>query len=100
MLRVFTHMVSGKPAQPSQNLYGTPVSTPQAGGTSMINASTPPEPSLDPNVDADLTLVDPAEDSWGIILPYGVNQSNNMVELRPALATGVLLKRRGPKLED
>ncbi len=114
-LRVFTHMASGKPAQPSQNLYGTPVSTPQAGvtspdqlvpatptpgGTSMINASTPPEPGLDPNVDGDLTLVDPAEDSWGIILPYGINQSNNMVELRPALATGVLLKRRGPKLED
>ncbi|KAK5321287.1 hypothetical protein LTR93_006530 [Exophiala xenobiotica] len=115
MLRIFTHMVSGKPAQPSQNLYGTPVSTPQAGvtspdqlvpatptpgGTSMINASTPPEPGLDPNVDGDLTLVDPAEDSWGIILPYGLNQSTNMVELRPALATGVLLKRRGPKLED
>lgn len=115
MLKVFPRTVTGKLVQTAQNVFGTPVSTPQAGvtspdqhipatptpgGSAVINAPTPPEPSLDPNVELDLTLLDPTEESWGIILPYGLNLSKNMIENRPALVSGVLLKRRGPKIED
>lgn len=98
-----------------QNTYGTPASTPQASitspdqvvaatptpsGSSIVNVPTPSEPGFDPNTESDLTLLDPAEESWSIILPYGVNQTRSMVELRPALATGLLIKRRGSKVED
>ncbi|KIV83507.1 hypothetical protein PV11_05526 [Exophiala sideris] len=114
--RLFPQPHQGKVGQTGlQNVYGTPVSTPQGGitspdqlmpatptpgGTSMMNASTPPEPGIDPNVDGDLSLVDPAEESWGVVLPYGVNQSKNMSVLLPAGVTGLLVKRRGPKVED
>lgn len=97
------------------NMYGTPASTPQAGitspdqlvpatptpgGSAIVNAPTPPEHGYDPNVESDLTLVDPAEESWSIVLPYGMNQTNNMVELRPSILTGLLMKRKGVKGED
>lgn len=116
IFQIFTQPHQGRTGQTGlQNTYGTPVSTPQGGitspdqlmpatptpgGTSMFNASTPPEPAIDPNVDGDLNLVDPAEESWGVVLPYGVNQSKNMGLLLPAQITGLLVKRRGPKLED
>ncbi|EXJ93018.1 hypothetical protein A1O3_01574 [Capronia epimyces CBS 606.96] len=116
VLRVFPPHAQSKSGQPSlQNTYGTPASTPQAsmtspdqivaatptpGGSSNLNAPTPSDPGFDPNIDGDLTLLDPTEESWGLILPYGVNQSTNMVDLHPALATGLLIKRRGPKIED
>ncbi|KAJ9640818.1 hypothetical protein H2204_003107 [Knufia peltigerae] len=115
MVKVFPRTITGKLVQTGQNVFGTPVSTPQAGvtspdqhipatptpgGTAVINAPTPPEPGLDPNVELDLTLLDPAEESWGIILPYGLNQSKNMIEIRPAVVSAVLLKRRGPKIEE
>lgn len=97
------------------NIYGTPASTPQAGitspdqlvpatptpsGSGIVNAPTPPEHGYDPNVESDLTLVDPAEESWSIVLPYGINQTSNMVELRPSMLTGLLMKRKGVKGED
>ncbi|KAK5056851.1 hypothetical protein LTR84_012383 [Exophiala bonariae] len=98
------------------NMYGTPASTPQAGGitspdqlvpatptpggSGIVNAPTPPEHGYDPNADSDLTLMDPAEESWSIVLPYGINQTTNMVELRPSTLTGLLMKRKGVKGED
>jgi len=97
------------------NLYGTPASTPQAGitspdqlvpatptpsGSGIVNAPTPPEHGYDPNVESDLTLVDPAEESWSIVLPYGINQTSNMVDLSPPILTGLLMKRKGVKGED
>jgi hypothetical protein len=116
LLRIFTQTPTAKASQGAlQNLYGTPASTPQAGitspdqlvpatptpgGSSIMNASTPPEPGFDPNVESDVTLIDPSEDSWLVILPYGVNQTTSMTEPRPALATGLLMKRKGPKNEN
>jgi mediator of RNA polymerase II transcription subunit 13 len=44
--------------------------------------------------------MDPAEESWSIVLPYGINQTTNMVELRPSILTGLLMKRKGAKGED
>jgi mediator of RNA polymerase II transcription subunit 13 len=114
-LRVFSPPTSGKLPPPGvQNMYGTPASTPQAsitspdqfvpatptpGGSSIMNASTPPEPGFDPNIDSDLTLLDPTEESWAVILPYGAAQTTGISESWPALATGLLMKRRGVKNE-
>ncbi|EXJ90879.1 hypothetical protein A1O1_03985 [Capronia coronata CBS 617.96] len=115
-LKVFPPPAQAKTGQVGlQNTYGTPASTPQAsitspdqliaatptpGGSSIVNAPTPSEPGFDPNIESDLTLVDPTEESWGVILPYGVNQTTSMVGLQPALVTGLLLKRKGSKIED
>ncbi|KIW63042.1 hypothetical protein PV04_09920 [Phialophora macrospora] len=115
-LAVLPPPVQGKgPLVGMHNQYGTPVSTPQAsmtspdqvvpatptpGGSSFVNASTPPDPGFDPNAESDLRVFDPSEESWGIILPYGANQSRSMTELNPSHITGFLLKRRGPRGED
>ncbi|EXJ53947.1 hypothetical protein A1O7_09284 [Cladophialophora yegresii CBS 114405] len=115
-LAVFPPPPHGKPTlSGAHNQYGTPVSTPQAsitspdqavpatptpGGSSFMNPSTPSDPGFDPNTESDLTIVDPSEESWGIILPYGINQSRSMTELRPSQVTGFLMKRRGPRGED
>lgn len=115
-LRIFPQLPIVKAGQGTlQNLYGTPASTPQAsitspdqlvpatptpGSSSIMNASTPPEPAFDPSMEGDLTLVDLTEESWLIVLPYGVNQTTSMTEPRPALATGLLMKRKGAKNED
>lgn len=116
MLRIVAPKASGKAgAGGLGNMYGTPGSTPQAGitspdqlipatptpgGSAGFNAATPPEHGFDPNAESDITLIDPSEESWSIILPYGVNQASETGEVRPALVTGVLMKRRGEKGED
>ena len=115
-LALFPTPTQGKHLQGGpHNHYGTPASTPQAnitspdqivpatptpGGSSFVTASTPPDPGFDPSAESDLLVVDPSDESWGIVLPYGLNQSRNMTELRPSQVTGFLLKRRGPKSED
>jgi mediator of RNA polymerase II transcription subunit 13 len=115
-LTVLPPPAQGKgPLVGAHNQYGTPASTPQAsmtspdqvvpatptpGGSSFVNASTPPDPGFDPNAESDLRVFDPSEESWGIILPYGANQSRSMTELSPSQITGFLLKRRGPRGED
>lgn len=102
-----------EPARGGQFAYGTPASTPQGGVTSpeqvvaatptpgsALNAPTPPEHGFDPNADIDLSLTDPREESWTVILPYGVNQSRDSCEARPAAASGYLVKRLGTREED
>ena len=103
-----------RPGSSQPNTYGTPGSTPQAttspeqlfpatptpGGSSAITAATPPEQGFDANIEAELRLVDPCEESWAMVLLFGMNQSYNIFEVRPALASGYLLKRLGPKDED
>ncbi|KIW99212.1 uncharacterized protein Z519_00875 [Cladophialophora bantiana CBS 173.52] len=114
-LEIFLPLNHGKTAPTgTQNLYGTPASTPQGsmtspeqtvpatptpGGSSFMNAPTPSDPGFDLNAESDLTLLDPSEDSWGVILPYGVNQTRSLIELRPSQVTGYLMKRKGAKWE-
>lgn len=105
-----------------QHAYGTPASTPQGGITSPeqlvaatpaptpggstnnnnqpFSAPTPPEHAFDPNTDADLTLHDPTSEAHIITLPYGINQSKDILEMRPAVASGYLIKRIGKQPED
>lgn len=95
------------------NTLTTPVSTPQAtnttspeqtiavtptaGATYALNAPTPPENTGDPGTDSDIVLNDPLEDSWTVTLAFGLNQSHNLLEKRPAKASGLLLKRTVPQ---
>ena len=94
--------------------YGTPVATPQAvitspehflaatptPGGSGLNAPTPPDHGFDTNTDSDISLIDPTEESWSVVLPYGVDQGRGREELHEALSSGFLVKRKGVKDED
>lgn len=89
------------------NFSSTPVSTPnpnasiaspeQTGNaptpSAVYNAPTPTEPSLEP--DSDVVLTDVYDDSWAVILSHRLNTSPHVTELRPALASGYLLRRKG-----
>ena len=91
------------------NTLGTPVSTPQAMNTTSpeqgvpatpttisgfaANAQTPPEINAEIGYDNETFLTDPIEDSWLATLAFGLNQSHDPFEIRPALASGFLLKR-------
>ncbi|KAK6374815.1 mediator of RNA polymerase II transcription subunit 13 [Lithohypha guttulata] len=94
-----------------QNTLGTPVSTPQATSTTSpeqtipatptsasaavfaASAQTPPDTNMEAGNDNDIFLSDPTEDSWMMILPFGLNPSYLNVEVRPSLNTGFLLKK-------
>jgi mediator of RNA polymerase II transcription subunit 13 len=61
----------------------------------LLNAPTPPEHAFDPNAETDLSLSDPIECTWSVVVPPGINQAVSILEARPALASGYLLKRKG-----
>jgi mediator of RNA polymerase II transcription subunit 13 len=85
----------------------TPVSTPnpsisiaspeQAGNAptpgAAYNAPTPTDGSLEP--DPDVVLTDMCDESWAVILSHRLNNSHHVTELRPALVSGYLLRRKG-----
>ncbi|KAF2870294.1 mediator complex subunit 13 C-terminal-domain-containing protein [Massariosphaeria phaeospora] len=84
---------SGKP--PSNN---TPGSTPQPGVSpdtqSLTPAATPSaDTTNDPSADPEARLVDTTDESWGIMLAHRLHNSNSTVEFRPALISGLLVKR-------
>ncbi|KAF1976923.1 hypothetical protein BU23DRAFT_626576 [Bimuria novae-zelandiae CBS 107.79] len=80
--------------QPSAN---TPDSTPQAGVSpeqGLTPAATPAvETPADPTSDPDARLVDLTDESWGIILAHRLHNSHSINEYRPALISGLLVKR-------
>lgn len=87
----FTTPVSTpQPNTNSPDQYGGPAATPGA------NASTPggggggePPPELDP----DAVLVDPADETWMVTLNHRLPNARSVNELRPALSSGLLVKR-------
>ena len=113
------------PLNVSSVFYTTPVSTPQPsmvspdqsgnnpstpmGATSggMGGATTPGGPdnnnpsSTNPtDLDADSTLVDVTDATWGVVSSHRLNNSSSLTELNSALASGYLVKRTGPSVED
>ncbi|KAK1831068.1 mediator of RNA polymerase II transcription subunit 13 [Podospora conica] len=95
--------------------YTTPVSTPQAssilspdqgGSQPTPMGMNPPTPGGgDGNAssdmpDADATLVDILDTTWGAVLSHRLNNSTSLTELNPSLASGYLIKRCGPRAED
>ncbi|KAJ1338401.1 mediator of RNA polymerase II transcription subunit 13 [Microdochium nivale] len=96
--------------------YTTPVSTPQAGIMSPEQSGNPPTPlrenaatsaatpggPTDGNTDfdADASLVDVTDQTWGAVLAHRLNNSTSATDLNPALVSGYLVKRSGPRSED
>ncbi|KAF9771206.1 hypothetical protein IL306_011172 [Fusarium sp. DS 682] len=93
--------------------YSTPVSTPQANIVSPEQTTTPATPMRDTNTlaatptaegaaeaEADSFLIDATDQTWGAIVGHRLCNSTTLLEVRPALASGYLIKRTGIKLED
>jgi mediator of RNA polymerase II transcription subunit 13, fungi type len=95
--------------------YTTPVSTPSASmvspeqsgnaGTpardpSTTNAATPSESNPELKIDADATLVDIRDQTWGAILSHRLNNSRSLLEFNPTLVSGYLIKRTGATISD
>lgn len=75
----------------------TPGSTPQAGVSpehGLTPAATPSaDTTSDPTTDPDARLVDTTDETWGIILAHRLHNSHSINEFRPALISGLLVKR-------
>ncbi|KAJ4139964.1 hypothetical protein NW768_001314 [Fusarium equiseti] len=93
--------------------YSTPVSTPQANIVSPEQTTTPATPMRETSTlaatpgaesatepDADSFLIDATDQTWGAIVGHRLGNSTTLLEVRPALASGYLIKRTGIKLED
>lgn len=95
--------------------YTTPVSTPQSSMMSPDQAGNPPTPMGAPTTmgvttpgadnsateaDADATLVDVTDTTWGAIVSHRLNNSSSLVDLNPAIVSGYLVKRGGARIED
>ncbi|KAL5387238.1 hypothetical protein PMIN02_008225 [Paraphaeosphaeria minitans] len=84
----------GASTNPAAN---TPGSTPQAVVSpeqGLTPAATPAvDPVADPTADLDARLVDMTDETWGIILAHRLHNSNSTNEYRPALISGLLVKR-------
>ncbi|EPS33990.1 hypothetical protein PDE_08952 [Penicillium oxalicum 114-2] len=113
-VNIMSDLVLGAPFSPmttgmfNNQFSSTPVTTPNPNTTSiaspdqmwnvptphaMFNPSTPTDPSLEP--ESDVILTDVYDDSWAVILSHRLNASPHITELRPALASGYLLRRKG-----
>jgi len=96
------------------SVYTTPVSTPQAsifspepGSVSTpardsgpANAPTPNDSNAELKIDADATLVDITDQTWGAILSHRLNNSRSLLEFNPTLISGYLIKRSGATSSD
>ncbi|KAI1353810.1 mediator complex subunit 13 C-terminal-domain-containing protein [Xylaria sp. FL0043] len=95
--------------------YATPGSTPQGAVVSPEqsgNAATPfrdnatasgQTPGGDNNAtdsDADATLTDATDQTWGVILSHRLQSSVSLTDPNPALVSGYLVKRGGVRIED
>ncbi|KAJ2975859.1 hypothetical protein NUW58_g8242 [Xylaria curta] len=95
--------------------YTTPVSTPQGAVVSPEqsgNAATPfrdntatsgQTPGGDTNAtdsDADATLTDITDQTWGVVLSHRLHTSTTLTDLTSALVSGYLVKRGGVRAED
>ena len=107
--------------QAAMPFYTTPVSTPQANVVSPEHTTTPatpangaaatPTPTQTPaaggdsgaapgETDTDAVLFDITDQTWGAIVGHRLNNTASVLEVRPALVSGYLIKRSGPKTED
>lgn len=80
------------PSAPSPEQSGN-APTPTSGGNAPMSAPTPEVP---PETEPEYTLTDIHDESWAVILSHRLNNSPHLTEYRPALASGYLLRRRGP----
>jgi mediator of RNA polymerase II transcription subunit 13 len=79
-----------------QGAVSTPVGTPRSGVSPesvLTPAATPAaDPGPDITNDPDAHLVDIGDETWGLILGHRTNISSSVMDYRPSLSTGFLLK--------
>ncbi|KAI1079989.1 mediator complex subunit 13 C-terminal-domain-containing protein [Whalleya microplaca] len=109
------------PGSATSIFYTTPASTPQGSMLSPEQSGNPPTPVRDnagaaaatpagdhssaannnaTDSDADATLADPTDATWGAVLAHRLSNAAALTELQPALASGYLVKRGGTRAED
>lgn len=81
------------PAAASPDLTFSATTPTSGGGNAPISASTPEGP---PEAESEYTLSDVNSESWAVILSHRLNNSPHLMDYRPALASGYLLRRKGP----
>ena len=65
----------------------------------MQTSTPPPYPAFGDH-DAEARLLDITDESWGVVVTRGIDDPCASSEYCPALASGYLLKRAGPRDED
>lgn len=98
---------------PPALFYTTPVSTPQANIVSPEQSGTPATPARDANAaaatpsaesggesDYEAVLSDVTDQTWGAVVGHQLNNSSDVTDIHPALASGYLIKRTGTRVED
>lgn len=90
-----TPVPSGSILSPDQ-LANAP--TPPGGSTGAANAPTPTDPLFES--DSESLLTDICDESWSVVLSHRLNGTLHLTEYRPALASGYLLRRKGPADAD
>ncbi|KAK4128505.1 hypothetical protein N657DRAFT_686032 [Parathielavia appendiculata] len=79
---------------------GTTTTTPAGGGDSSAQQYLQQQ-QAPADADGDgATLVDVTETTWGVVVSHRLNNSLSLTDLSPALASGYLVKRTGPRQED
>lgn len=87
-------------------IYATPVSTPLSMSHAADNYPTPAPnvstPKSTDTFDSDPTarLIDITDETWGLLANQFIYFQTNGTVRQPALASGYLIKRRGPKEYD
>lgn len=75
----------------------TPAGTPQPGVSpdthGLTPAPTPSDAAPDSTSDPDSRLVDVTDETWGILLAHRMNHVDSIVDCRPSMASGLLIKR-------
>ncbi|KAI9752021.1 MAG: Glycoside hydrolase 2 (Mannanase, beta-galactosidase) [Chaenotheca gracillima] len=74
----------GMPITPGDTQFQSPSA---AAGTANTPASTTEA------VDADATVIDPSDETWSVTLSHRLRNSPSVIDFRPALASGLLIKR-------
>ncbi|KAL5358682.1 mediator complex subunit 13 C-terminal-domain-containing protein [Aspergillus floccosus] len=68
-------------------------STPPSGGYGVANAPTPTDSALE--AESESLLTDVTDETWAVTLSHRLNSSPHLMDYRPALASGYLLRRKG-----
>ena len=78
---------SGSAPSPDQ------AANPPTPGGAPVNAPTPTDVFLEAD---EASISDACDESWAVVLSHRLNCSAHVTEYRPALASGYLLRRKGP----
>ncbi|KAK8069792.1 hypothetical protein PG994_006408 [Apiospora phragmitis] len=79
---------NGPPTPSIRGADGGPTSAPTPGGGTADD------------LEADATLVDVTDHMWGAVLAHRLSNSMSPTDLNPAIVSGYLVKRGGPRPED